>query len=101
MAVTVDIDGGRVEISDVATEKTLERLVNLMEKSATGKTPAAVAEVKARAANTKELTTGVVKLKGLASAGSDATDALEDAAKSANTFAARGKKNAGRSTWCW
>ena len=92
MAVTVDIDGGRVEISDVATEKTLERLVNLMEKSATGKTPAAVAEVKARAANTKELTTGVVKLKGLASAGSDATDALEDAAKSANTFAARGKK---------
>lgn len=92
MAVTVDIDGGRVEISDVATEKTLERLVNLMEKSATGKTPGAVAEVKARAANTKELTTGVVKLKGLASAGSDATDALEDAAKSANTFAARGKK---------
>ena len=37
MAVTVDIDGGRVEISDVATEKTLERLVNLMEKSSTGK----------------------------------------------------------------
>ena len=92
MAVTVDIDGGRVEISDVATEKTLERLVNLMEKSSTNKDPSKLAEVKARVANTKELTTGVVKLKGLASAGSDATDALEDAAKSANTFAARGKK---------
>ena len=92
MAVTVDIDGGRVEISDVATEKTLERLVNLMEKSSTGKDKGTIAEVKARVANTKQLTTGVVKLKGLASAGSDATDALEDAAKSANTFAARGKK---------
>ena len=92
MAVTVDIDGGRVEISDVATEKTLERLVNLMEKSATNKDPSKVAEIKARVDHTKQLTTGVVKLKGLASAGSDATDALEDAAKSANTFAARGKK---------
>jgi len=92
MAVTVDIDGGRVEISDVATEKTLERLVNLMEKSATNKDPSKAAELKARVATTQQLTKGVVKLKGLASAGSDATDALEDAAKSANTFAARGKK---------
>ena len=92
MAVTVDIDGGRVEISDVATEKTLERLVNLMEKSATNKDPSKAAELKARVATTQQLTKGVVKLKALTSAGSDATDALEDAAKSANTFAARGKK---------
>ena len=60
MAVTVDIDGGRVEISDVATEKTLERLVNLMEKSSTGKDPSKVAEVKARVENTKQFTVDTI-----------------------------------------
>ena len=90
MAVEIDIEGQRVVISDVATEATLQKLVD---KMGGAQSPFGAETVKAGKEFVKQqkegITTGkktTVQLKGLASQAGDAASELDKAAEASRGF---------------
>jgi hypothetical protein len=86
MAVTIETDNGPIELSGAATEATLSRLVDKMEKSGLGNTKFVkdTGEKFTKAGKgAKDL---VVNLKGLGKEVDDFTDELDDAGKRVGGF---------------
>ena len=88
MAVEIDIDGNRVTLNDVATEETLKRLLDVMERQ--GGSSSGTSFVKEASAGLKETAKGSKKLKvelsGLTKSADDLAEELDDAADSAGGF---------------
>lgn len=88
MAVEIDIDGNRVTLNDVATEETLKRLLDVMERqggssSGTSFVKDAAQTVTNTTKANKKLT---VELNGLTKSADDLAEELDDAADSAGGF---------------
>lgn len=88
MAVEIDIDGNRVTLNDVATEETLKRLLDVMERQ--GGSSSGTSFVKEASAGLKDTAKGTKKLKvelnGLTKSADDLAEELDDAADSAGGF---------------
>lgn len=88
MAVEIDIDGNRVTLNDVATEETLKRLLDVMERQ--GGSSTGTSFVKEAATGLKDTAKGTKKLKvelnGLTKSADDLAEELDDAADSAGGF---------------
>ena len=88
MAVEIDIDGNRVTLNDVATEETLKRLLDVMERQ--GGSSSGTSFVKDAATGIKDTTKANKKLKvelnGLTKSADDLAEELDDAADSAGGF---------------
>ena len=88
MAVEIDIDGNRVTLNDVATEETLKRLLDVMERQ--GGNSSGTSFVKETSAGLKETAKGskklTVELNGLTKSADDLAEELDDAADSAGGF---------------
>lgn len=88
MAVEIDIDGNRVTLNDVATEETLKRLLDVMERQ--GGSSTGTSFVKDAATGLKDTAKGTKKLKvelnGLTKSADDLAEELDDAADSAGGF---------------
>jgi len=88
MAVEIDIDGNRVTLNDVATEETLKRLLDVMERQ--GGNSSGVSLVRDAAQTVTDTTKANKKLKvelnGLTKSADDLAEELDDAADSAGGF---------------
>src|SRR5210317_1037178 len=94
MAVNLIIDGQQYELSGAATESTLERLVNAMEKSNDGKQGVGkqIKEFGTGLVNqAKESKKTTLSLKGLGKGADDVADELDAAADSARSFSDKAK----------
>lgn len=88
MAVEIDIDGNRVTLNDVATEETLKRLLDVMERQGGNSNGTSFVKetsegLRETAKGTKKLT---VELNGLTKSADDLAEELDDAADSAGGF---------------
>ena len=88
MAVEIDIDGNRVTLNDVATEETLKRLLDVMERQ--GGSSSGTSFVKDAAQTVTNTTKAqqklTVELNGLTKSADDLAEELDDAADSAGGF---------------
>jgi hypothetical protein len=98
MAVNLIIDGQQFELAGAATEETLRRLVDKMDKmnpnaSTSGPFKEARKQVEDQAKSTKKLN---VELKGLTKSADDLAEELDDAADAAKSFGSRAKDFLGK-----
>jgi hypothetical protein len=91
MAVEIDIDGNRVTLNDVATEETLKRLLDVMERQGGNSSGFDVNREAAQVINntTKENKKLKVELQGLTKSADDLAEELDDAADSAGGFGSK------------
>lgn len=94
MSVTIETDNGLVELKGAATESTLARLVNALEKSADSKDGfnKKLKGLSDGAADyTKKNKDTIISIKTMGKGADDAADELDNAARSAGGFANRAK----------
>ena len=88
MAVEIDIDGNRVTLNDVATEETLRRVVDAIERQGgnSGGVGFVKEQVELTKKSNKQLSVSTTQLKGLSKSADDLAEELDDAADSAGGF---------------
>ena len=89
MAVNLIIDGQQFELAGAATEETLHRLLEKMEKSGGNSMDSAKKAAKNIEDLSKSTTNTTIELKGMSKAADDFADELDDAADAASSFSSK------------